>query len=130
VNAHVLHVTRVPDDVSDDFEWTVECPGGSGCRVWFTCDVKDCAIPSPYDREDGDPEDGMDFVARHGVEHQYIEGDWMTESGQCAAQGTDVSDAVFEIARDRGLGDWPVEVDYEGDGTWWLNDLTVTDGGA
>jgi hypothetical protein len=117
---HVLHVTKVRDDTSDDVEWTIECPGGSSCHIWYDCRVEGCTIPTPY-ADDGD---GQDFAERHGVEHQYIEGDWMTESDQCAALVTDVVDSVFEIARDRGVGDWPVYIDYEGDGTWWLHDLT------
>lgn len=130
MSEHTLHITKVADNESDDVEWTIACDGRpTSCEVWYECRVDGCMIPGPYDREADDPEDGMGTVTRHGVEHQYIEGVWMTASGRCATldaalSDAVLSDAVWEIAANQGVGDWPVLVDYVGDGCWCLIDLT------
>jgi hypothetical protein len=127
MSEHTLHITKIADDTSDRVEWTITCPTVSrSCEIFFTCEVDGCTIPSPWDWEDDDPEAGMDIVSRHGAEHQHIDGDWMVPSGWCATLHADLSDDICDIARARGIGDWPVEIDYEGDGMWRLNAIPET----
>lgn len=125
MGVHALHITKIADEHSDDIEWTITCHGPiDDCQVWRDCEVDGCSIPGPYSDEVSDEDEGEEFITRHGVEHQWIEGGWMTASGVCAASCADVSDAVDEISQSRGVGDWQVQIDYEGDGMWWLVDVT------
>ncbi|MDQ0756099.1 hypothetical protein [Arthrobacter sp. B3I4] len=121
MSAHTVTVTAVPntdvegipeEDYIDSVQFTVECPDDGSCRVWWEC--KQCADYSPTEAEEDDGE-----FTRHGVLHQNIEGDWMTESNDCAATAADsASDAMQEEAENAGLGVHQIELDYEGDGYW------------
>ena len=110
---HVITVTRVPDEHSDDVEFTVDhCPGDT-CSVWWECTTP-CAGHQPTEAE---TEDG--WHENHGVRHQLIEGRWMTESQTCALTGTDSgNDGASSAAEKAGLGTHRLSIDYWGDGIW------------
>ena len=109
---HTITVTAVPNDENDDIEFTIDhCPGGQ-CAVWWEC--KTCAeyIPTEDEIDEGE-------YARHGEDHQRIDGYWMTQSEQCALGSTDSgADGAREVADEAGLGTHEVSIDYSGDGHW------------
>jgi hypothetical protein len=120
MSAHTITVTQVPnmhldlpdDQYVDEVKFTVDdCPKTT-CIVWWEC--KECR---EYDPTDEEAEDGE--YTRHGVFHQNIDGDWMTESKDCALDVVDsASDAMQEAAWGAGLGTHQFDVQYEGDGFW------------
>ena len=109
---HTITVTAVPNDESDDLEFTIDhCPGGQ-CTVWWEC--RACAEYKPTE----DEVDEGEYV-RHGEEHQLIDGYWMTQSEQCALGATDSgADGARDVAEEAGLGTHQVRIDYWGDGHW------------
>lgn len=119
---HVLTITEF-DPVDGDFEWTTRCPGvTSTCEVWYQCQVVadperpgwgSCSHTPTEDEEYGEYD-------AHGERHQWIDGEWMTPAGRCCLGHADVSDDVWEIAHEHGNGEYPVDLDYEGDGDWRL----------
>ena len=145
---HVLTFTRIAlddDDDVEDFDHEIAGPHGN-CLVWYPCEVELVSIKVragwPWTPPLGmrparpqmsafrtgrcphtvtDDEDIAGEYEAHGVEHQYLDGDWMTESSRCAAGEADVSDDIWEIAREHGAGPHDVDVEYYGDGMWDLN---------
>jgi hypothetical protein len=122
MSAHTVTVTAVPnmdedlpeDQYIDQVQYTVVCPGDGQCYLWWEC--KQC-IDDKHEPTDDEEDEGEYF--RHGIEHQNIEGDWMTPSTQCAAIHSDsCSDALQEEAEHAGVGTHQIELDYEGDGSW------------
>jgi hypothetical protein len=124
MSVHIITVTALdnthldlPDEqYVDGVQFTVECPGGTGCNLWWEC--TECREYEPTEDEDDDGE-----FTRHGVFHRNLEGMWCTESDQCAATHSDsCSEAVQEAAQEAGeyagLGVHQIELDYEGDGDW------------
>lgn len=121
MSAHTVTVTAMPntdveglpdEEYIDAVQFTVECPEGGSCHVWWEC--KECSDYEPTE----DEQDAGEFT-RHGVFHQNIDGDWMTESNDCAVTASDsASDSMQEEAENAGLGVHQIELDYEGDGCW------------
>lgn len=111
MSKHTVTITEVAPD-TDDFEWTGNCPENDGtCRVWYTC--KDCKHEATAAEEDA-----SEYTA-HGVEHQYINEDWMVESNQCALTSTDSgAQGMTDVAHTAGVGTHEVDVSYWGDGHW------------
>lgn len=110
---HTITVTKVPDEHSDDVELTVDHCSGNACTVWNEC-TELCAGYTPTEDETD-----AGKHSNHGVEHQLIDGFWMTESKACALTGTDSgNDGVHEVAETAGLGTHQVVIDYWGDGIW------------
>lgn len=124
MSAHVLTVTSIDEDTP---EFTLTGPHDDQCAVWWECrDCKD--VPSPEDREFEDPLYEVDLATFHGVDHRYLDYGWYTRSTDCAGLACeDADDYVHEIARDRGVGTWLIEIVYEGDGEWIARDLTEAD---
>lgn len=142
--SHVLTITRIDAEDDGDIDYEIGGPHG-GCSVWYPCEVELVSItvraglpgtpplgrrynkPMMSRRRDGkcphvvtdDEEDAGEYGA-HGEEHQYIDGEWMTDAGRCAAAEADVAEDIFDIARAHGVGSYDVEVDYWGDGQWNL----------
>jgi hypothetical protein len=120
MSIHTVTVTALPnmgEDLPDDqyidtVQFTVECPADGTCNVWWEC--KEC---SDYDPTEDEADDGE--YTRHGIFHRNIDGDWMTESTDCAITAADsASDSMQEEAEEAGLGVHQIELDYEGDGYW------------
>jgi hypothetical protein len=120
MSIHTVTVTAMPntdqdlpeDQYIDSVQFTSECPEGGSCNVWWEC--KECA---DYNATEDEEDDGE--YTRHGVLHRNIDGDWMTESDDCAATAADsASDAMQEAAEEAGLGVHQIELDYQGDGCW------------
>lgn len=113
---HKVTVTLVPNDETDDVEYTVDhCPGTT-CSVWYECDQ--CSEYEPTKDEDDAGE-----YDRHNRHHERIDGWWMTDTSECAIVASDSgADGMFEIALEAGLGTHDVDVDYWGDGAW---DITL-----
>jgi hypothetical protein len=122
---HILVVTGEYDigDQIDDRKYEIECPGVTdACAMWIPCD---CAAAARPDQLWEDP-------VAHGVEHQNIDGEWMTQTDQCLYAGHDSLPDVAADMREPGParreldpGRYPVVPDYQGDG-WFYLDL-VTD---
>lgn len=100
---HVLVVTEV-----DGKRWyAVECPGVTNdCRAWVSCDQ--------FGRQCDDDTLDEDQSA-HGVEHHWIDGDWMVPTDDCLAR---THFYLAEVASDLNLppGRHPVRYDF-GDGS-------------
>ena len=121
MSIHTVTVTAMPntdveglsdDEYIDSVQFTPECPPDGSCHVWWECE--EC---SDYDPTEDEEDDGE--YTRHGIFHRNIDGDWMTESDDCAATAADsASDAMQEEAENAGLGVHQIELDYEGDGYW------------
>ena len=124
---HLLIVTVSPEPDDDDVEYSVVCPGtnASPCEVWNACPAEDCQRrPSPYDPEVPEEDSGVEDFTSHGRFHQWLETEWMFSTGRCAWQEGSVAEWLHDIARQRGVGVWPIEIDYSGDGDWFAIDLT------
>jgi hypothetical protein len=144
--SHVLTVTSLPDDTTDDVGYTLEGPHTGACMVWMPCEVELVSItihaglfgmpmlhghqrsPRPHLRrtrrgrcphEVTEEEEDMGGYEAHGAEHQMINGDWMTDTGRCAAHENDPArDDLESIALEHGLGRHLVDIDYWGDEIW------------
>lgn len=113
---HILTVTQLPNEESDDLEYEISGECDEQCRMWFTC-----AAEEPCRN---DPPDDVEEAEFHGMAHRSIEGEWMLPTGRCGATDDSASDDLHCIATKRGLGSHPVEIDYWGDGIWQARDLT------
>jgi hypothetical protein len=108
--SHVLVVTRpsgwsgTPDEIEDDdYEFAVECDR-KGCDLWIECDHK-IHLTKPGERDE---------EIEHGVIHREMEGGWCVPMPGCAYQINGLeNDAVWDIARDHGVGRYEVDLD------WW-----------
>jgi len=157
--SHVLTITRIDAEDDGDIDYEIDGPHSGSCSVWYPCEVELVSItvraglpgtpplgrrynkPMMSRRRDGKcphtltdaEEDALEYSA-HGEEHQYIDGEWMTYSGRCAAGEADLAQDVHWIARVHGVGSYDVDVEYSGDGHWGLNYVgshtTTTNGPA
>ena len=109
--SHTVTITRLPDEESDDYEYTFGGTHGHDCTVLKRCARKSCQAMSPYyDTE----------RVRHGKQHEWRDGEWLVESDDCGVR------FVFELRGDIetfdeaevSLGTYPVLVVWE-DG-WFL----------
>lgn len=131
MSIHTITVTQtitedpnVPaEDWSDEVKYTIDhCPGDD-CTVWWECRKcdKDGHEPTEDEADEGEYE-------AHGELHRNIDGDWMTESKDCAASATDSgSDAMQDAAQNVGIGTHKVSVTYWGDGIWEVNPITESE---
>ena len=117
---HVVRIKHDPEsheieDCHDDCTAEVICLGTTdACRTWWEC--RRCMrVLSRVDQagafEYDDRVDERGGVA-HGVDHQRIDGMWMTPSETClsrAAEDDDSYDLIYDLAD----GDHPVTIDYE-----------------
>jgi hypothetical protein len=109
--SHTVTITRLPDDESDDYEYTFGGSHGSDCEVYVECKRKACRAMNP-EREP------LDERIRHGRRHFHRDGDWLVESDKCALRY--VFEWVTEAETFEGLelGTYPVRVERED--SWWL----------
>ncbi|MFG3710824.1 hypothetical protein [Micromonospora sp. NPDC047730] len=108
---HVLVVSEV-----DGKRWhVIECPGVTdACRAWVDCPQRD---------EEHNDDALEDDPVAHGVEHRWIDGDWMVRTDDCLVR---THMYAGEIAAELNLppGRHPVGHDF-GDGTEY--ELSVLD---
>lgn len=121
---HVLVVSVDPDD-SDAVVGAIECPGVTdACRVWWECQSCNNAI-------DGVGNDKIDDVIEngaHGVEHTFGEYGLMAASDDCMAQALDAApEGIAEAAEGLLPGQYPVDVDYYGEGGITVTLITSVD---
>ena len=110
--SHTVTITRLPDDESDDYEYTFGGTHGSDCMVGNRCERWACQTMNPdYETE----------RTRHGVTHwwNYDNREWIVHDAEDCALGY-----VFEQYGDietfdgLGLGTYPVRIEWED--CWWL----------
>ena len=116
---HVVRIKHDPEshaeDCHDDCRAEVICLGVTdACRTWWECgrcmkvlNRLNDAGALEYD-ERVDERGGL----AHGVDHQRIDGMWMTLSEMCLSRAAEEDDAYYLIP-DCADGDHPVTIDYE-----------------
>lgn len=119
MSGHVLRITHDPEshaeaeDCHDGCTAEVICPGVTNfCRVWWECD--ECqAVRDQLDELELDHFDDQLYEdgEAHGVDHQRIDGMWMTPGTTCFAHEleTNAHDFVDELA----AGDHPIDLDCD-----------------
>ena len=116
---HTLTIRHDPEshayDCHDDCTATLTCHGVTdSCRCWYECDacrdVKKGMDDAALDEYD---ERLWDEGVAHGVEHQHINGMWMTPTDFCLTREmeTDAAEHVSDLSD----GDYPVELDCDED---------------
>lgn len=106
--SHTVTITKLPDEETDDTEFTIGGTCGHYCIAWTECRRTRCQK---------DPERvGYDERDVHGVEHMYIDGVWMVSTGKCALKVMDWSDE--NICDLKELGTFALDVEWDGD--WWI----------
>ena len=105
--SHTITITRLPDETSDDVEYTVGGTCEPGCRIWRECKRKACrALSADFDV----PTERT----RHGVEHQLIGGvGWAVETNTCGV--TYAYYLTLDAEREGKLGTFPLEISWDGD---------------
>lgn len=111
--SHTVTITKLPDEESDDYEYTFGGTHGPDCEVYVECERKACQAMNP-DREP------YDERFRHGKRHFHRDGDWLVESDICALGYVFEYTGDIETFEEAGvtLGTYPVRVEWED--TWWL----------
>lgn len=109
--SHTVTITRLPDDESDDYEYTFGGEHGYDCQTLIECNRKACQAMNP---------NYGDERVRHGRDHVYRDGMWLAQSDQCALR------YVFEgMTEDETFAGcqvgvtYPVRIEWE-DESWWL----------
>lgn len=108
---HTVTITKLPDDVSDDYEYTFGGEHGTDCGVWLPCKRKACQAMNP-DREP------YDERVRHGKDHFHRDGEWLVESNQCALRYVFEYSTAWEAFNGLELGTYPISIEWED--TWWI----------
>jgi hypothetical protein len=112
--SHTITITRLPGDEGDDADYEIGGDCEPGCLVWKECKRAACKrmnnIYPPFDER-----------YRHGVEHQFIEGEWMVETNMCGLQYA--YDLALEAADIPELGTYKLVVDWDGD--HWLASIAA-----
>lgn len=116
-----FHVVRIKHDAEsheienchDDCRAEVVCMGTTDrCRIWWEC-TRCRKVMERLGDQDWRYDDRLDERGKaHGVEHQHIDGRWMTEGSQCFIDACDEHDAGDLVA---GLpdGEYPVDLEWE-----------------
>ncbi|MFF9565748.1 hypothetical protein ACF1AJ_20535 [Leifsonia sp. NPDC014704] len=107
---HTVTITKLPDEESDDYEYTFGGGHGFDCAVLTLCKRAACQAMNP---------DYGDERVRHGREHFYRDGDWLVESDLCALRFVFEDRTEEETFAGLDLGTYPVRVEWE-DESWWL----------
>lgn len=100
---HILTIA----EVDGGLRYSIECPGvTNACRAWVDC--------PKFGKECDDDLLDEDNVA-HGVEHQWIDGDWMIPTEECLVAVHDHLDDALDTYSPVP-GRYPVDHDF-GDGS-------------
>ena len=115
---HVVRIKHDPEsheyDCHDDCAAEVICPGvTNACRTWWECN-RCRAVLRRVDAHGADLYDDRlsERGEAHGVDHEHIDGMWMTPSDQCLSTACDEHDAG-ELVSVLPDGDHPVDLDWE-----------------
>lgn len=120
--SHTVTIAKLPDEESDDYEYTFGGTHGNDCMVGTRCTRWACqTMNSDYETE----------RTRHGLTHwwNYDNREWIVHDTTDCALGYAfeyrTEDETFEGLE---LGTYPVRIEWED--TWWLEvQMPVTDGG-
>lgn len=116
--AHTVTIKHDPEsheieDCHDDCEATINCPGVlDSCRAWWECQqCRDEAETLSGEALDDREERLYDEEEAHGVEHQRIDGRWMTPTDRCIGIEfeTDANDLVWSLPD----GTFPVDLECD-----------------
>lgn len=114
---HTVTIKHDPEshefDCHDDCTASLTCFGVTdACRCWWECDACREATAGMTDEQRDDYDEQLwDTSEAHGVEHQHIDGMWMTESNDCLTQALD-SDAGY-LVDTLPDGEHPVDIDCQ-----------------
>ena len=116
--SHFITVTRLPDDTSDDVEYTIGGEHDGHCETWTECWKAWHRHPQNDYGQYGYDEWSTKRIT---VEHQWIEDCWMVPGGGCGLHHTFESDSPEWRMTELGIYD----VTLSWDGDWWIADLTL-----
>lgn len=109
--SHTVTLTKLPDDESDDYEFTFGGEHGADCQVFIECKRKACQAMNP----EYEP---YDERVRHGKVHFHRDGDWLVESDLCALRYVFEQSGESEAFDGLALGTYPIRIEWED--TWWI----------
>lgn len=107
--SHTVTITRLPNEESDDYEYTFGGGHDHRCEVYVECRRKACHAMNP---------DYGDERVRHGKRHFHRDGYWVAESDQCALRYVFEGRSPEETFEGLALGTYPVSIEWED--SWWL----------
>lgn len=115
--SHTVTVTRLPDETSDDVEYTIGGEHDYSCQTFRDC-RKD------WHRHPKNESELIETWSTKRVpeEHEWVEGEWMVrESEGCGFDYAFASDnPEWQML---ALGTYDVRVSWDGD--WWIAALTL-----
>ena len=115
--AHTITVTRLPDETTDDVEYTIGGTHDYRCEAWHEC------LKSWHRHPTSGADYGDEWATKRVPEvHQWIEGMWMVPNKtRC---GLDLSfeydNPEFQMT---ALGTYDVDVEWDGD--YWTAALVL-----
>lgn len=109
--SHTVTITKLPDDTSDDWEYTFGGEHSQECSVWDGCNRAACVKMNP-DYPPGDER------FRHGKLHEYRDGEWLIETDKCALRFVFEHGGIEDAFDGLSIGTYPVTICWED--TWWL----------
>lgn len=124
---HTVTIKHDPEshecDCHDDCTAELHCPGVQDtCRCWWECDTCRDAVKGMDDQARDDYDERLwDTSEAHGVEHQHIDGMWMTAGNSCVVHELE-SDAG-ELVDTLPDGEHPIDYDCD-DGFVYVRALT------
>jgi len=112
--SHTITITRIAGDEWDDADYTTGGTCDSNCAVWSPCEKTWHRHPK---NEYGEQIEWSTNRVPH--EHQFIDGEWMVASGECALHyayelGLDAENCIKP-------GTYPLEIEWDGDN--WLTNI-------
>lgn len=111
--SHTITVTKLADDDSDDYGWTLNGTHDQNCEAWWECDK--AWHRHPLDNSNVGDEWGNKRVG----EHMYIDGLWCVQRG-CGYTYADHGDMEYDLAaRNPKIGD-EFELIFEWDEAWYI----------
>ena len=117
--SHTVTVTKLPDEQSDDVEYTISGEHDDQCEMWIECFKSWHRHP----RNDYGQYGGYDewSTKRVPVVHQWIDGSWMVPSSDCSFRYAFENDNPDRQMTDLGIYD--ARVDWVDD--WWIAELSL-----
>ena len=110
--SHTVTITRLPDETSDDVEYTVGGEHDSTCEAWWECQSINHRHPKNenYDLYEWS-------TKRTPEEHRFIDGMWMVQAGcgfdtALADNGAEIDQRFIRA----GLGTFELLIEFD---DWW-----------
>lgn len=110
--SHTVTITRLPDEDSDDYEYTFGGEHGGDCEVYVECARKACQAMNP----DYAPHDER---FRHGKRHIHLDVGWCAETDICALRYVFEGCTEGETFEGIEVGTYPIRIEFE-DGSFWV----------